>query len=84
MFLRFKIRGASDDVKAAVLSKDGFTECLKEDEEDSYRFKVLEHTQVVVCPDEDGGRTNTASSPCRSEDRRSPALSGAAPVFSRR
>ncbi|WP_392438748.1 hypothetical protein [Cloacibacillus evryensis] len=25
-------------------------------EEDSYRFKVLEHTQVVVCPDEDGGR----------------------------
>ena len=54
--LAFKIRGASDDVKAAVLSKDGFTECLKEDEEDSYRFKVLEHTQVVVCPDEDGGR----------------------------
>ena len=54
--LAFKIRGASDDVKAAVLSKDGFTECLKEGEEDSYRFKVLEHTQVVVCPDEDGGR----------------------------
>ena len=54
--LAFKIRGASDDVKAAVLSKDGFTECLKEDEEDSYRFKVLEHTQVVVCPDEDGSR----------------------------
>ena len=54
--LAFKIRGASDDVKAAVLSKDGFTECLKEGEEDSCRFKVLEHTQVVVCPDEDGGR----------------------------
>ena len=54
--LAFKIRGASDDVKAAVLSKDGFTECLKEGEEDSCRFKVLEHTQVVVCPDEDGSR----------------------------
>lgn len=54
--LAFKIRGASDDIKAAVLSKDGFTECFREDDENPYKFKTLEHTQVIVCPDDDGVR----------------------------
>ena len=45
--LAFKLRGASSDVKAAVLSGEGYTQWRTEEGEGVYKFKSVPHTQVV-------------------------------------
>ena len=52
--LAFKLRGASDDVRDNVLSREGYISYDSSDGE--YRYKTLSHTQIVCYPEEDAGR----------------------------